>query len=107
MLADPVPNGAVGQPSVGLLQAGAEVGDLGAVNDPFRHAVAWQWALSPTSMAVAPSTGLHLLSSAHLGVVLVHLLRHVGHGGVGDLHSAPIDDPPQLMVRREAGVNEL
>ena len=58
-------------------------------------------------MAVAPSTGLHLLTPAHLGVVLVHILRHVGHGGVGDLDTAPVHHSPQLVVRWEAGVNEV
>ena len=37
--ADPVPDGAVGQPCVGLLLTGAEVSDLSAVHHPLCHAV--------------------------------------------------------------------
>ena len=45
MLADPVSDGAVRQASVGLLVASGEVSDLGAVDHPLGHAVAWDRAL--------------------------------------------------------------
>ena len=39
--------------------------------------------------------------------MLVHLLRHVGHGGVGDFDDIPVHHPPQLVVRWETGVVEM
>ena len=107
MFAYSVPHDAVGQPSLGFLLAAVEVGDLGTVDHSLCHAVAWQWAHVAASVAVAPSTELHLVTPAHLGVVLVDLLRHVGHGGVGDLHCVPVHHSPQLVVRWEAGVNKV
>ena len=68
VLADSVPHGAVGQPSLGFLLAAVEVGDLGTVDHSLCHAVAWQWAHVAASVAVAPSTELHMVSSAHLCV---------------------------------------
>ena len=53
----------------------------------------------------ASSTGL-LLLLPHLGVVLVQVLPHIGHGGVGDLDGVAVDRLPQLVVWRKTGVEE-
>ena len=76
MLADPVSDGAVRQASVSLLVASGEVGDLGAVEHPPGHAVAWDRALPASAVAIATSCVL-----VDLGVVLVQHLRHVWHCG--------------------------
>ena len=68
MFADSAPHGAVGQPSLDFLLAAVEVGDLGTVDHSLCHAVAWQWAHVAASVAVVPSTELHMVSSAHLCV---------------------------------------
>ena len=46
--------------------------------------------------------------SPHLGVVLVQVLPHIGHGGVGDLDGVAVDHlpNPQLVVWRKTGVEE-
>ena len=82
VLADPVPDWAVRQAGVGLLLARGEVGDLRAVHHPLRHAVAWDWALLSTSVAIATSTWLDVVAAVDLEVVLVQRLRHVWHRGV-------------------------
>ena len=38
--------------------------------------------------------------------MLVEVLAHIGHGGVGDLHGVSIDHLPQFMVWRKTGVEE-
>ena len=48
-------------------------------------------------MAIASSAGL-LPPLPRLVVVLVEILAHVGHGGVGDLHGVAVDHLPQLMA---------
>ena len=45
MPADPVSDGAVRQAGVSLLVAGGEVSDLGAIDHPLGHAIAWDRAL--------------------------------------------------------------
>ena len=55
MLADPVSDGAVRQASVGLLVATGEVGDLGAVDHPLGHAVAWDTTLPASALAISTS----------------------------------------------------
>ena len=106
VLGNPVPHGALGEAGVGLLLACGDVGDLCPVHHPLGHAVSGQWALSAPPVAVASSTWWPLVSPAHFCVVLAHLLRHVGHGGVRDLHSAPVDHLPQLVVWGKAGVEK-
>ena len=107
VFADPVSDGALGEASVGLLATGGEVGHLGSVDNTLGHAVPWYGASFSSTVAIAPSTFLHLAAVHHLVVVLFDLLRHVWHGGVGYLYCVPIHHPPQLMVWREAGVDEL
>ena len=97
MLGNPVPHGALREACVGLLLACGSVGDLGPIDHSSRHTVAWQWTLFSSSVAIAPSTGLHCLRP-HLVVVLVQGLAHVGHRGVGDLHRVAVDHLPQLVV---------
>ena len=93
MLGNPVPHGALREACVGLLLACGGVGDLSPVDYSPRHTIAWQWALSASSVTIAPSAGLHCLRP-HLVVVLVEGLAHVGHRGVGDLHSVAVDHLP-------------
>ena len=81
VLSDPVSDLALGEAGVGLLLASVGVGHLRRVHHPFRHAVARYWALTPPSVSVASSCQL-LLAPRQLGVVLLQLLTHVGHGGV-------------------------
>ena len=82
MLADPVSDGAIRQASVSLLVASGEVGDLGAVDHPPGHAVAWDRALPASAVAIATSCVLVVVVTVDLGVVLVQHLRHVWHCGV-------------------------
>ena len=56
---DPVPHGALREACVGLLLPSVGVGDCGPVDYPLRHAVAWQWTLFASSVAIAPSARLH------------------------------------------------
>ena len=77
MLADPVSDGAVRQASVSLFVASGEVGDLGAIDHPLGHKVAWDRTLPASAVAIATSCVL-----VDLGVVLVQHLRHVWHCGV-------------------------
>ena len=90
VLSDPVSDLALGEAGVGLLLASVGVGHLRRVYHPFRHAVARYWALTPPSVSVASSCQL-LLAPRQLGVVLLQLLTHVGHGGVAYLHRVPVD----------------
>ena len=55
MSADPVSDGAVRQAGVGLLVASGEVGDLGAIDHPLGHAVAWDRTLPASAVAIATS----------------------------------------------------
>ena len=105
VLGNPVPHGALREACVGLLLASGGVGDLRPIDYSLRHAVTWQWTLPASSVAIAPSTGLHTLRP-HLVVVLVEGLAHVGHGRVGDLHGVAVDHLPQLVAWRKTGVNE-
>ena len=82
VLADPVSDGAVRQAGVGLLVASGEVGDLGAVDHPLGHAIAWDRTLPASAVAIATSCVLVLVATVDLGVVLVQHLRHVWHCGV-------------------------
>ena len=82
MSADPVSDGAVRQASVSLLVASGEVGDLGAINHPLGHAVAWHRALPASTVAIATSGVLDVVATVDLDVVLVQHLRHVWHCGV-------------------------
>ena len=107
MLCNPVSDGAVGEAGVGLLAPGGEVGHLSPIDDALGHAVPWYGANSACSVAIAPTTFLHLATVDHLVVMLLDLLCHIRHGGVGNLHSIPIHHPPQLVVWREAGVHQL
>ena len=81
MSADPVPDGAVRQASVSLLVASGEVGDLGAIDHPLGHAVAWHRALYALALAIATSSLLGVVATVDLDVVLVQHLRHVWHCG--------------------------
>ena len=63
MLADPVSDGAVRQAGVGLLVASGEVGDLGAVDHPLGHAVAWHRALPASTVAIATSGVLDVVAT--------------------------------------------
>ena len=38
--------------------------------------------------------------------MLVQVLPHIGHGGVGDLDGVAVDRLPQLVVWRKTGVEE-
>ena len=58
-------------------------------------------------MAITPTSFLHLAAVQQLVVVLLYLLCHVRHGGVGHLHRVPVHYPPQLMVWGETGVDQL
>ena len=82
MPADPVSDGAVRQASVSLLVASGEVGDLGTIDHPLGHAVAWHRALSASAVAIATSSVLGVVATVDLDVVLVQHLRHVWHCGV-------------------------
>ena len=82
MPADPISDGAVRQASVGLLVAGGEVSDLGAIDHPLGHAVAWHRALPASTVAIATSGVLDVVATVDLDVVLVQHLRHVWHCGV-------------------------
>ena len=107
MLASPVPDWAVRQASVGLLLASGEVSDLGTIHHPLGHAVAWDWALLSTSVAIATSTWLVVVAADDLGVVLVQHLCHVRHCGVGYFDGVSVDDFSQLVTWWEAGVNKV
>ena len=104
--ADPVSDGAVRQAGVGLLVASGKVGDLGAINHPLGHAVAWHRALPASTVAIATSCVAAVVATVDLGVVLVQHLCHVRHCGVGDFHIVvAVDDLSQLVAMRETGVN--
>ena len=106
MPADPVPDGAVRQAGVSLLVASGEVGDLGTIDYPLGHAVAWDRALPASTVAIATSCVLVVVATVDLGVVLVQHLCHVWHCGVGDFHIVvAVDDLSQLVAMRETGVN--
>ena len=101
---NPVPHCAVSEAGVGLLGARGEVGHLGSIDDALGHAISWYRALLAASMAITPASFLHLAAVQQLVVVLLDLLCHVRHGGVGHLHRVPVHHPPQLMVWGETGV---
>ena len=101
---NPVPHRAVGEAGVRLLGARGEVGHLGSIDDALGHAISWYRALLAAPMAITPASFLHLAAVQQLVVVLLYLLCHVRHGGVGHLHRVPVHHPPQLMVWGETGV---
>ena len=68
MLADPVPDGAVRQASVSLLVASGEVSDLGAVDNPFGHAIAWKRTLPASAVVIATSCVLVVVATVDLDV---------------------------------------
>ena len=63
MPADPISDGAVRQASVSLLAASGEVGDLGAIDHPLGHAVAWHRALPASTVAIATSGVLDVVAT--------------------------------------------
>ena len=107
VLGDPVPHSAVSEAGVGLLGARGEVGHLGSIHDALGHAITWYWALLSSTMSIASTTFLHLAAVKHLVVVLLDLLCHVRHGGVGHFHRVSVHHPPQLVIWGEAGVDQL
>ena len=104
---NPVPHCAVSEAGVGLLGARGEVGHLGSIYDALGHAITWYWALLSSTMSIASTTFLHLAAVKHLVVVLLDLLCHVRHGGVGHFHRVSVHHPSQLMIWGEAGVDQL
>ena len=90
----PVSDGAVGDASVGFLQASGELGHLCTIEDALGHAVSRNGALSPSSVTIAAATLLHMVTAKQLVVVLLYGLSHVWHGGVADLHCVPVHHPP-------------
>ena len=98
--------GALREPGVSLNLPCGEIGDCCPVHHPPHQAVPVHRARRHAAPAVAPARLLALLVRCHLGVVLVKGLAHAGHGAVGYLHRAAVEDAVQQVLRREAGVED-
>ena len=78
MPADPVPDGAVRQAGVSLLVASGEVGDLGTIDYPLGHAVAWDRTLPASAVAIATSCVLVVVATVDLLVQCMAILVGTG-----------------------------